>query len=230
MRRVLLYAVGVLSISLGLGVPATGVLAMNTTSANSNTCSETSFPAPYTGGAGVAKFFHLSDGSTVTITNTGAVIKEGRCGTPYREGWINTSDICNINSAQDLNGHLSSGSSNPTGSGTFTGCHASSQSSGGQQASGSVTIVNNNSQSQSQAQAQSVLGTQTAASASSNPNNGTSAQAQVQTPATTTTTTAPAATVKTLPDTGPGNILALSGATTAIGTLGHIFYTRRRRH
>jgi hypothetical protein len=34
-----------------------------------------------------------------------------------------------------------------------------------------------------------------------------------------------------LPNTGAGNILMLSGATSAIGTLGHIYYSRRnRRH
>jgi hypothetical protein len=44
------------------------------------------------------------------------------------------------------------------------------------------------------------------------------------------TTTQPAVT-KSLPNTGPGNILMLSGVTSAIGTLGHYYYTRRsRRH
>ena len=45
----------------------------------------------------------------------------------------------------------------------------------------------------------------------------------------TTQTTQPVAATKALPNTGPGNILALSGATTAIGTLGHFFYSRRSR-
>ncbi len=47
--------------------------------------------------------------------------------------------------------------------------------------------------------------------------------------ATTTTTTQPAAATKTLPNTGPGNILMLSGATSAIGAVGHLYYSRRNR-
>lgn len=43
------------------------------------------------------------------------------------------------------------------------------------------------------------------------------------------TTTQPVASTKSLPNTGPGNVLALAGSTTAIGTLGHYFYSRRNR-
>jgi DNA uptake protein ComE-like DNA-binding protein len=228
MRRVSIFLAGIslLLTSLVFGVPVQRALAMNTNSGSS--CENSGFPAPYSGGADIAKFFHLSDGSTVTITVTGAVIKQGRCGNPYREGWINVSDICSINSAQDLNGRLASGSSNPYGSASFTGCSSNTQNSSRQQTSGTINIVNNNSQSQSQAQAQSSgSGTQTAATASTHT---TSAAASVQA---ASTTTQPAAqqvsATKTLPNTGPGNILMLSGATTAVGTLGHWYYSRRGR-
>lgn len=51
----------------------------------------------------------------------------------------------------------------------------------------------------------------------------------VQAATTTAAPSQPAAAAKTLPNTGPGNILALSGTTTAIGTIGHMIYSRRRR-
>lgn len=224
MKRIYIFLVGISFLLTGLilSIPLRAN-AMNNSS-GSNTCDNSGFPAPYTGGADVAKFFHLSDGSTVTITVTGAVIKQGRCGNPYREGWINPSDICNIQSAQDLNGHLSSGSTNPNGSTGFTGCSNSSRASSSQRTPNTVTIINSNSQSQSQSQAQANAGT-TASSSSSASNGTSSAQAQSQTPVQTVASSA----VKTLPNTGPGSILMFSGATSAIGTLGHLYYTRRQR-
>jgi hypothetical protein len=218
MRRISIFLVGIslLLTSLFFGAPLDKALAMN-----SSTCGSSGYPAPYTGGADVAKFFHLSDGSTVTVTATGAVIKQGRCATAYREGWINVSDICGISSAQDLNGRLASGSSNPYGSASFTGCSNNTKSSSSQQAAGPVSIVNNNYQSQAQSNGS---GTQAAASTSSRTS---SATASVQ--AATTTAAQSASATKTLPNTGPGNILMLSGTTTALGTLGHLFYSRRRR-
>jgi hypothetical protein len=225
MKRALMVLAGIslLLISLGMGLSSGRALAMNSNSnSNDGSCGNSGYPAPYTGGASVVKFFHLSDGSTVTITSTGAVIKQGRCGTPYREGWINVSDICSTQSAQDLNGHLSSGSSNPNGSTGFSSCKATQNPSG--QQTGTITIVNNNSQSQSQSSGGS--GTQAVATASTKTSNGTSA---VQAASTTATTQSTAAT-KTLPNTGPGNILMLSGATTAVGTIGHLFYSRRGRN
>jgi hypothetical protein len=55
----------------------------------------------------------------------------------------------------------------------------------------------------------------------------------VTTPAVQAATTAPVVVQPTatqmLPNTGPGNILALAGATSAIGTLGHWYYSRRNR-
>lgn len=71
------------------------------------------YPPPYTGGAPVAKVFHLSDGSTMTITTTGAVVKQSRNATPYRQGWINPADIGHINSFEDVRGRLTSGDTNP---------------------------------------------------------------------------------------------------------------------
>lgn len=63
---------------------------------------------PYTGGAPVAKVLHPPDGSTVTITSTGAVIKQGRSGTAYREGWVDPKDIDNITN-DNLKDHIKSG-------------------------------------------------------------------------------------------------------------------------
>lgn len=193
MRRLLLVLAGFSMLLTGLCLATTsnGALAMN-----SNTCSNNSYPAPYTGGAGVAKYFYLTDGSTVTITNTGAVIKQGACGNPYREGWINTSDICNIQTAQDLKGRLMPGSSNPYGSATFSGCNIKTSSTVKPAATATATATVN-----------------------------------VNTPAVKAVTTSaqPSAATKSLPNTGPGNVLLLSGATSAIGTLGHLYYSRRSR-
>lgn len=204
MKRASLVLVGVFVLLTGISLGASAA-AMN------NTC-ENSYPKPYTGGADVAKSFHLSDGSTVTITVTGAVIKQGRCDTPYREGWISPSDICDIHSAQDLNGRLSSGSSNPNGSSGFTGCSTATKSS---------------SESQTPAKASTSASSTATANATATVN--VTAAPAVKAATTTTAVTQPAATVKTLPNTGPGNILMLSGATSAIGTLGHLYYSRRRR-
>lgn len=71
------------------------------------------YPPPYTGGAPVAKVFHLSDGSTMTITTTGAVVKQSMNGTPYRQGWIDPADISHINSFEDVRGRLAAGDTNP---------------------------------------------------------------------------------------------------------------------
>jgi hypothetical protein len=208
MKRASSVLVGMFVLLTGLlsAAPLQSALAMNNNSSSSNTCSS-GFPAPYSGGAPVAKFFHLSDGSTVTITTTGAVIKQSPCATAYREGWVNVSDICNIQSAQDLNGNLSSGSSNPSGSSGFTSCTTTSN-----QASTPKPAA---TQTQTQSQSQSIT-----------INNPAPAVKAATTTSAQAVTAAPA---KTLPNTGPGNILALSGTTTAIGTIGHMIYSRRSR-
>jgi hypothetical protein len=46
--------------------------------------------------------------------------------------------------------------------------------------------------------------------------------------AATTTVSQPAAAAKTLPNTGPGGIMALAGTTSILGTLGHYIFSRRR--
>lgn len=209
MKRISAFLVGIslLLTSLSLGISLNSALAMS----NSTVCQDNSFPAPYTGGADVAKFFHLPDGSTVTITDTGAVIKQSPCHTAYREGWINVADICNIQTGQDLKGQLGSGSSNPFGSATFTGCNSTTQTT---------------QPARPQFQATPAPTANATANATATVNVTTPA---LQAAKTTTTTTQNAAATKTLPDTGPGNILMLSGATSAIGTLGHLYYSRRRR-
>jgi LPXTG-motif cell wall-anchored protein len=228
MRRVAFGLVGVFLLTgLAFGAHGSRAAAMNSSSGMSGSSCSSSFPAPYTGGAGVVKFFHMSDGSTVTITSTGAVIKQGRCGNPYREGWVNMSDFCSINTAQDLSGKLSSGSSNPNGSGSFSGCSTSNQTSNSPQKP-QVTIINNNSQSQSQSQAGP--GTQATASASTSSAHP-SSTATTQVKAATTTTAAAQSTpaVYTLPNTGAGSAVALFAGVSVLGTLGHILYSRRVR-
>jgi len=60
-------------------------------------------------------------------------------------------------------------------------------------------------------------------------------QTQSQTQSVTVSTPAPvvqsavvSAPVKTLPNTGPGNIMALTGTASVLGTLGHFIFSRRR--
>jgi hypothetical protein len=205
MKRITRVSLGLSVLLTGLffGIPVSSVAAMSDNGSSTSSCTS-GYPAPYTSGAPVAKYYYLSDGSTVTITSTGAVIKQGRCGNAYREGWINPADICTIQSAQDLNGgRLSSGSSNPYGSAGYNGCEAKPQTT-------TKTVVTTPTQTQSQS------------ITINNPQPAVKA-------ATTTQTTSAVAATKTLPNTGPGNILMLSGATSAIGTLGHYYYSRRNR-
>src|SRR5581483_3820409 len=85
----------------------------NCSTTSSSTNSSTSAVAPYTGGANIIKVFYPADGSTITITCTGAVVKQSPGGNPYREGWINPANINNYHSASDLDGHIVSGTSSP---------------------------------------------------------------------------------------------------------------------
>jgi hypothetical protein len=219
MKRFLSVSLGIFTLLIGLsiGYPLASSLAMTSNDSGGSTCTESSYPAPYTGGAGVAKFFYLSDGSTVTITTTGAVIKQSPCHTAYREGWINVSDICNIQSAHDLNGRLSPGSSNPFGSTGFTGCSTKTQSPNVQPAPTATTTASAQSNATTNVNVNSPPAVKAA-----------STTAAVQ-PASTTIAAQPAAAPKALPNTGPGNILMLSGATSAVGTIGHWYYSRRSR-
>ena len=205
MRRILSVLAGISLMLSGLGFAQGSAFAMYSSSGSS--CSS-GYPAPYTGGASVIKFFHLADGSTVTITATGAVIKQSPCQTPYREGWVAVSDICNINSSQDLTGRLSPGSSNPYGGGSFAGCSVPSS---------------------PQAPAKTTAGSTSTSTASATAT--VNATAPAVKAAVTTAAAQNTSAVKALPNTGPGNVLLLSGATSAVGTLGHLYYSRRsRRH
>lgn len=77
--------------------------------ATSSNQSNSNPPDPYRGGAPVVKIFYPDDGSTVTITSTGAVIKQAKNGTPYRQGWVDPNTIGTLHSADDLNGRIQSG-------------------------------------------------------------------------------------------------------------------------
>src|SRR5580765_43215 len=70
-------------------------------------------PSPYTNGAPIVRVFYPADGSTITVTSTGAVIKQSPCQTPYREGWINPAKICDLNSFDDLGGMINKTDNNP---------------------------------------------------------------------------------------------------------------------
>ena len=145
-------------------------------------------PSPYAGGAGVSRVFYPADGSTVTVTTTGAVIKQSPCQTPYREGWVNTADLSCVNSEADLSVRLRPGSSNPY----------------------------HNFASSCPAAVSSSNATTTSSTSSTRP-------------AVATTTAANTVKAASLPNTGPGDILALGGISSVIGTAGHFVYARRRR-
>lgn len=183
----------------------------SSSSGNSSSCdmgSSGNFPAAYTGGASVVKVFHLDDGSTVTITSTGAVIKQGRCGNPYREGWLNPANICNVNSAQDINGQLSFGSTSPFGGKGFSSCSTNTQQTSNSQPT--------QTQTQSQSQTVNVLAATTTKAKPS------SSQTQQQAQST------PAAGKGSLPNTGPGDVAAIGAAAAILATIGHYMFSRRR--
>jgi hypothetical protein len=169
--------------------------------------------SPYTGGASVSKVFYPADGSTITVTCTGAVVKQSPGGTAYRQGWINPATVNDTSSFNDLRGHIMSGSVNPYGN-SNTSCNNSShttmtQSSPQQpvtytktKTTKNVTNTNNNYYAQP-ANNQSYQPSQPA----------------VQSYNTTSTK---------IPNTGAGSVLALGGISTVLGTFGHLFYQRRR--
>lgn len=159
-----------------------------------------SYPPPYTGGASVAKYFHLSDGSTMTITSTGAVIKQGRNGTPYRQGWINPADIGQINSFQDLRGRLAYGETNP--------------------------YLQNSQNMDFQVDAHKSKDSITTSASASAVSYSTAAA--YTPPSTKAETAQPAPAVRSLPNTGPSGAVALGAIATILGTAGHYIYTRRQ--
>lgn len=172
-------------------------------SSAANNCSTGNVrPSPYTGGAGIARVYYPADGSTVTVTTTGAVIKQSPCGTPYREGWVNPADICGLNSSDNLTGRLAGGSSNPY-------MNANGQNRTYDYSCGTGTSNNSSS---------SATTTTTAVQSAATRNNTTS-----------TNTNTSAGKTATLPNTGPGDVLAVGGISAFFGTIGHFLYSRRFR-
>jgi hypothetical protein len=223
--RVILKSVFFALLVLDLGL---GLLRVNASAATP--------PAPYTGGAAVVKVLHPADGSTVTITATGAVIKQSPGDTPYREGWVSTCNIGSINEASDLQGQIQPGSSNPFSSNCNNAQSTSSAAATTTPATNpAVTITNTN---QAQAQSSSLPSPTSQAQTQSTPaatqtQTAPAAQTQAQTAptvttaaSTTTSTSGKGAT--TLPNTGPGAAVPLVGATSVFAGFGHYFFARRR--
>jgi hypothetical protein len=205
---------------LGLAMVIGALLAGRTQAMTASGTTATSSSArvqPYTGGAPMAKVFYPADGSTVTVTSTGAVIKQSPGHSAYREGWVSVCYFANINSATDLKGQLASGSSNPYS----TNCQP-------QQPNSPTTNKSATPQTSS---------TSSTASATANANVNVAAP---QTPAVLSSSTSakPSATTNqnlqgssaaaALPNTGPGNVLAIGGIATILGTLSHFILQRFR--
>lgn len=79
-------------------------------------------PPPYTGGASPVRVEHLDDGSTRTITATGAVIKQGPDGRAYREGWVDPDkgyDMSTLVPGKDGNPYNQPQSASAFGDATF---------------------------------------------------------------------------------------------------------------
>lgn len=248
-----------LGLAIGVGaLLAGGAQAMMTT--NSSGTTTNNFVQPYNGGAPVSKVFYPNDGSTMTITCTGAVIKQSPGGNPYRQGWVNPDNARNINTVSDLRGQLASGSTNPFGSNN--NCPTSNQSSSQQPSSNNNQPSSNMPSTTSQTPSASATATANATAnanatltGSSPTTSSTSTRYTSQTPvapvAQNYTPPAPASTPaytssssrtytpaaaqnqnnypgKSLPNTGPGNVLVFSGIATVLGTIGHFMYQRFR--
>jgi hypothetical protein len=191
----------------------------------SSGCSQTNSPAPYTGGASIAKVLYPKDGSTVTITSTGAVIKQSPGGNPYREGWVDPGYINSINSSSDLSGMMSSGSVNPyTQSSQSQNCCSNYSNNGNYP---SHTYYNSSYSDGNNAPSAS------ATAYSSSTSDYPSKPVSYTSPSPTTVTNTAAYSYKsptpsTLPNTGAGNMLTLTGLTTVLGTTGHFIFQRYR--
>ena len=202
------------SVLIGSALPfILGAAAIGTAEAmNANTSSncDNNTVQPYNGGASVSKFFTEPDGSGVTITSTGAVIKQGPCGTPYREGWVNPNSISGINSSGQIP-KLQSGATNP-----FTA---------------SASTSNSRPSSSSSSSASSSANSSSTVSVTSTPATVTSSTSSQQTATAAPTVAAASTSAKaatSLPNTGPGNILALGAVTAFLGTIGHFAFQRLR--
>lgn len=183
-------------------------------------------PSPYSGGAGVSRVFYPADGSTVTVTNTGAVIKQSPCQTPYREGWVNPSDTCNMNSYSDLSGGIRPGDTNPYTNNSGT-CAVNT--SPNTSTSSAATCCNSTYTSNCCNNTASCCNNNGACCSNTSSCCNTSSTATTTTTQPVTYTTA-ANTSKgaTLPNTGPGDVLALGGISTFVGTIGHFLYRVRQ--
>lgn len=196
----LLLLVLVFGVLLSPKTQAGSTYSSNSVSCVSNTGSDNGVrPSPYTGGANLARVYYPEDGSTVTVTTTGAVIKQSPCGTPYRQGWVNPANISCLNTYGELSGQMSSGSSNPYSSNTYN--PNSTYNCGNTQPAVSYTY---------------------SSTTTSTPAPQPAAQTVVYSTAPTTSKNA------AIPNTGPGNILALGIVSTILGTIGHLFYKRYR--
>ncbi|HEX5394812.1 MAG TPA: hypothetical protein VFW52_00420 [Candidatus Saccharimonadales bacterium] len=203
------FASAVLLIVFVLYVISNGVSAgsVNYSASGQNSYS----PAPYTGGGSVSKVFYPADGSTITITDTGAVIKQSPGGNAYRQGWIDPTAINSIYSAADLNGRLMNGQANP-----YT------KSSGQYNYPPANKYGSNVKQSYNQAYSN----TSSSASAYSSSSATASASPAVKSANYTQASSAP--TNNTLPNTGSGSVLAVGSLAAVFGTIGHFIYQRLR--
>ncbi len=208
------------------------VNAANEASAGGGSTQNQSVPA-YTGGQSVSKVFNSSngttnDGSTVTITCTGAVVKQSPGGNAYREGWVDPNKINSLNSASDLNGTglLSSGSASPY---NYDKCPQ-------RQSSTQNNDKDKNKDNNKDKDHQDRNRTQTTQRPQTVNNYYTTNQTQPTTttmPATNVvyTTAAPAATTQSsprqLPVTGPAEVLSFGSVTTITAGLTHFFYRRK---
>ncbi|MBX4201878.1 hypothetical protein KW803_03230 [Candidatus Saccharibacteria bacterium] len=175
---------------------------------NNASSSDSARPSPYTGGANLARVYYPQDGSTVTVTTTGAVIKQSPCATPYRQGWVNPADINCLNSYSDLSGQMSSGSNNPYSNSVYNpngSCSSSCTNCSNSLPASNVTYSYSNANTYTtppQPAAQTVMY-----------------------PVASNTSTSKGGEI---PNTGPGNVLALGLVSTFLGTIGHFFYKRYR--
>lgn len=206
-KKLVSYATMIFILGSAMGV---GSLLMG--GAQAMTASSDNHVQPYTGGAPMSKVFYPADGSTVTVTSTGAVIKQSPGHTPYREGWVNVCDFGSIDSESDLNGRLASGSSNP-----YSNNCQQKQSSSTTNASANTTAAPN---IYNTANANVTL-------AGSGTTSTTTQNASGQTTKTSSTASVQSQ-GNTLPNTGSGSVVAIGGLATMLGTIGHFVFQRLR--
>ncbi len=215
MKRLAFFFLAVLCVCL---LAAVGVNA-SATSASS---------LPYSGGTSIAMVLYPADGSTVTITTSGAVIKQSPNGSPYRMGWINPADIGSINSMADLNGRIISGSVNPyTVQNTAQMSVPTNSTNASTTASSEANVVIYRSQPTSVPQYSSSTSTSPPANYQT-PSTSTTVQSSSTVPNQSANMAAAYTNPTSIPNTGPGNILAIGTLATIVSTVGHFFYQRLR--